>query len=110
MVLFQLPLMVNGRYPHHQQAIRNFYYNPCFMAKAGISAGGGITPYGMIRTFTDQNLDLIYLLYGCRSVKDALFLPELRRRAELHTNKFELVLSEPDSGVRVAGSYRCQSY
>jgi ferredoxin-NADP reductase len=51
------------------------------------------------RTFTDQNLDLdILLLYGCRSVKDALFLPELTQRAERHPNfQFQLVLSDPDS-------------
>jgi ferredoxin-NADP reductase len=81
----------------------NFYYNPLFHGQklVFLAGGTGITPFmSMIRTFTDQNLDLdILLLYGCRSVKDALFLPELRRRAELHTNfKFELVLSEPDSG------------
>ncbi len=81
----------------------HFYHNPLFHGqKLVMLAGGtGITPFmSMIRTFTDQNLDLdILLLYGCRSVKDALFLPELMRRAELHPNfKFELVLSEPDPG------------
>jgi len=80
----------------------SFYYNPLFHGQklVFLAGGTGITPFmSMIRTFTDQNLDLdILLLYGCRSVKDALFLPELTRRAELHPNfKFELVLSEPDS-------------
>lgn len=79
----------------------NFYYNPLFHGKklVFLAGGTGITPFmSMIRTFTDQNLDLdILLFYGCRSVKDALFLPELKRRTELHPNfKFELVLSEPD--------------
>lgn len=79
----------------------NFYHNPLFHGKklVFLAGGTGITPFmSMIRTFTDQNLDLnILLLYGCRSVKDALFLPELKHRAELHPNfKFELVLSEPD--------------
>lgn len=79
----------------------NFYYNPLFHGtKLVFLAGGtGITPFmSMIRTFTDQNLDLdLLLLYGCRSVKDALFLQELKERAERHPNfKFELVLSEPD--------------
>ncbi|HOB12354.1 MAG TPA: FAD-binding oxidoreductase [Syntrophomonadaceae bacterium] len=80
----------------------NFYYNPLFHGRklVFLAGGTGITPFmSMIRTFTDQNLDLdILLLYGCRSVKDALFLPELAQRVERHPNfRFELVLSEPDS-------------
>ncbi len=80
----------------------NFYHNPLFHGKklVMLAGGTGITPFmSMIRTFTDQNLDLdILLLYGCRSIKDALFLPELMRRSKLHPHfKFEMVLSEPDS-------------
>lgn len=81
----------------------HFYHNPLFHGKklVFLAGGTGITPFmSMIRTFTDQNLDLdMLLLYGCRSVKDALFLTELTERAQRHPNfKFELVLSEPAPG------------
>lgn len=82
----------------------NFYYNPLYHSKklVFIAGGTGVTPFmSMIRTFTDQGLDDldILLIYGCRSVKDALFLSELKHRAEVHSNfRFELVLSHPDSG------------
>lgn len=80
----------------------NFYHNPLIHSKKLVfmAGGTGVTPFmSMIRTFIDQNLDFdILLLYGCRSVKDALFLPELKHLAKAHPNfKFELVLSNPDS-------------
>lgn len=56
----------------------NFYHHPLFHGKklVFLAGGTGISPFmSMIRTFTDQNLALDILLYGCHSAKDASFLP-----------------------------------
>ncbi len=80
-----------------------FHYNPVFHKKTSVflAGGSGITPFmSMTREILEAGLEReVYLLYGCRNDKAALYHSELRAYAQKYPNfHYHLVLSDEVPG------------
>lgn len=80
----------------------HFHFNPIFHKKKSVflAGGSGITPFvSMSRDILESGKEReIYLLYGVRNEKAAIFYNELKEKAEKYSNfHFELVVSDDDS-------------
>jgi len=83
----------------------NFYYNPLFHGNnlVFIAGGSGVTPFmSMLREVIDAGIERqIHLIYGSRSVDDAIFHAELTEYASSYPNfTYSLVISEPATGYQ----------
>ena len=80
----------------------HFHFNPVFHRKKSVylAGGSGITPFvSMTRDVLESGKDReIYLIYGTRTEKAALFYEELKEKAAAYPNfHFELIVSDDPS-------------
>ncbi len=79
-----------------------FTFNPIFHSKKSVflAGGSGITPFmSMTREILEADLDReIFLLYGVRNEKLAIFNEQLSQFAKIHSNfHYELVVSDDEN-------------